>query len=260
MYSIDLSGKTVLIANVANKRSIAWAIAQRLQEAGARLALSHLNEREEEAVRPLVQESGWAGDVRHFRCDASSDASVEALFKALTETYGRIDALVHAMAFAPREALSGLFLNTTRDAFRIALEVSAYSFTRLMQGAAPLMTDGGSALTLTYMASERVILGYNVMGSAKAALEHAVRHLAAELGEKNIRVNAISAGPLNTLAARGVRGFVDMLQHHREHAPLRRNITQDEVAKAALFLLSDLGSGVTGETLHVDAGYNIMGM
>lgn len=259
MYSIDLSGKTVLIANVANKRSIAWAIAQRLQEAGARLALSHLNEREEEAVRALVRESGWT-DAHHVRCDASVDASVDALFKTLAETFGHLDAFVHAMAFAPRDALSGPFLDTPRDAFRVALDVSAYSFTRLMQGVAPLMAGGGSALTLTYMASEKVIHGYNVMGSAKAALEHAVRQLAAELGEKNIRVNAISAGPLNTLAARGVHGFIDMLQHHRERAPLRRNITHDEVAKAALFLLSDLGSGVTGETLHVDAGYNIMGM
>jgi enoyl-[acyl-carrier protein] reductase I len=259
MYSVDLSGKTVLIANVANKRSIAWAIALRLQEAGAHLILSHLNEREEEAVRELVRESGWT-DVHHVRCDASDDASVEALLKTLAGTFGRIDAFVHAMAFAPRDALSGPFLDTSREAFRIALNVSAYSFIRLMQGVAPLMTDSGSALTLTYMASEKVIHGYNVMGSAKAALEHAVRQLAAELGEKNIRVNAISAGPLNTLAARGVRGFVDMLQHHREHAPLRRNITQDEVAKSALFLLSDLGSGVTGEVLHVDAGYNIMGM
>ena len=257
MYSLDLSGKTALIANVANKRSIAWAIAERLREAGARLILSHLNDREEEAVRELVWEAGWA-DILHLRCDASDEASVEALFGTLAGQ--RLDAFVHAMASAPREALSGQFLDTKREAFRFALDVSAYSFTRLMQGVAPLMTEGGGVLTLTYMASERVIGSYNVMGSAKAALEHAVRQLAFELGERNIRVNAVSAGPLNTLAARGVRGFVDMLQHHREQAPLRRNITHDEVAKAALFLLTDMGSGVTGEVLHVDAWYNIMGM
>lgn len=259
MFTLDMSGRAALVANVANKRSIAWSIAERLQEAGASLVLSHLNEREEEAVVPLVREAGWQG-VRHVRCDASDESSVEALFGTLSKEVGRLDAFVHAMAFAPREALSGLFLDTKREAFRVALDVSAYSFTRLMQGVAPQMTEGGSAITLTYMASERVMGGYNVMGSAKAALEHAVRQLAAELGERKIRVNAISAGPLNTLAARGVRGFVDMLQYHREHAPLRRNITHDEVAKAALFLLTDMGSGVTGEVLHVDAGYNIMGM
>ena len=259
MYSIDLSGKVALLANVANKRSIAWAIAEQLQGAGATLAMSHLNEREEEAVRKLVEESGWTG-IHHLRCNAADDASLELFFRELSERIGRVDVFVHAMAYAPREALVGLFLDTTREAFRVALDVSAYSFVRLMQGVAPLMAEGGSALTLSYMAAEKVIRSYNVMGSAKAALEHAVRQLAAELGERSIRVNAISAGPLSTLASRGVHGFVDMLHHHRERAPLRRNITHEEVGKAALFLLSDMGSGVTGETLHVDAGYNIMGM
>ena len=257
MYPIDLSGRTAAVFGCANHRSLAWGIAQALSAAGARLAFTYQGERLKDKVAKLAAQCDGS---LLMPCDVTADAEIERVFSTIETELGRLDALVHSVAFAPREELEGRFLDTTRDGFKVALDISAYSLVRLARTAAPLMekSGGGSMLTLTYMASERVVPKYNVMGSAKAALEHAVRQLAFELGPQLIRVNAISAGPVATLASRGIAGLNDMLAFHRETAPLKRNITLDDVGRAALFLLSDLASGVTGETLHVDAGFNIM--
>ncbi|MFQ5669034.1 MAG: enoyl-ACP reductase [Acidobacteriota bacterium] len=259
MLSIDLSGRVAAVFGVANHRSLAWGIAQALHQAGARLAFTYQGERLKEKVARLA---GQCQDSLLLPCDVTDDGQVENVFTVIGKECRRLDFLVHSIAFAPREELEGAFLQTSREGFRTALEVSAYSFLRMTAAAAPLMirSGGGSVVTLTYMAAEKVIPRYNVMGSAKAALEHAVRQLAWELGPDAIRVNAVSAGPVATLAARGVSGLTDMLARHREKAPLRRNITQEEVGKTALFLLSDLSSGITGEIVHVDAGFSIMGM
>jgi enoyl-[acyl-carrier protein] reductase I len=251
-----LEGRTAVVFGVANKRSIAWAIAQELHRAGARLALTYQNERLALEAKDLVESlSGAEG----FQCDVSNDAEVQRLFEQLQERYGKLDVLVHSIAYAPPAELSRPFVETSREGFRIAHEVSVYSLIALARGAAPLMTEGGSIMTLTYYGAEKVVPNYNVMGVAKAALEATVRYLASELGKQKVRVNAISAGPIKTLAARGIAGFGDMLKGHVERAPLGRNVEAEEVGKAALFLASDLSTGVTGETIYVDCGYNIMG-
>ena len=256
MKAIDLAGKTALVLGVANQRSLAWAIAESLGEAGARLAFTYQGERLQKNVEALAAQFPGAPVIA---CDVSSDEQVEGVFARVERDFGRLDVLVHSIAYAPREALEGDFLDTSLESWRVALEISAYSFVQLARHAVPLMQEhGGSMLALTYLASQRVVPKYNVMGAAKAALEHGVRQLAAELGPRNIRVNAISAGPVATLSARGISGFSSMAAHHRERAPLGRNIEAREVGDAALFLASDLASGITGEILYVDAGYNIM--
>ncbi len=254
-----LSNKSGLIVGVANKRSIAWAIAQAASNAGARLALTYQGERLEENVREL---SAGLTDPIVLPCDVTDDAQIASLFEQLERSFGWLDFVVHGAAFAAREDLSNPFVQTSRDGFRLALDVSAYSLIALSKGALPLMEKrgGGSILTLTYLGSERVFQNYNVMGVAKAALESTVRYLAADLGPKNIRVNAISAGPIKTLAASGISGFSSILQHYRDRAPLRRTVDTSEVAEAALFLLSDAGRAVTAEVLMVDGGYHATGM
>jgi len=249
-----LENKNGIIFGVANKRSIAWASAQALSEAGARLAFTYQNER----LKGNVEELTGSMDAPLAQCDVVNSEEVEETFRLVSEKFGRLDFLIHSLAFAPREALEGEYLNTTREAFLTALDVSAYSLATLARAAAPLMTEGGSIVSMTYYGAEKVVPNYNVMGVAKAALEASTRYLAADLGKQNIRVNAISAGPINTLAARGVGNLSSMLKHHAERAPLRRNVEAREVGNAALFLCSPLSSGITGEVLHVDCGYNIM--
>jgi len=254
---IDLKGKVAVVFGLANKRSIAWGIAQRLSQAGATLAICYQNERLKKEADTLIPE---LTNARAFQCDVSSDAEIEALFAQLRETYGTIHTLVHAVAFAPPDEIKNDFLLTSREGFRIAHDVSVYSLIAVTRAAVPLMTEGGSILTLTYYGSTKVFPNYNVMGVAKAALEATVRYLAASLGSKNIRVNAISAGPIKTLAARGIGDFTKILTAVEERAPLHRNVDQLEVGNAALFLVSDLASGITGETTFVDCGYNITGL
>ncbi|MBI3048461.1 MAG: enoyl-ACP reductase [Acidobacteria bacterium] len=255
----EFSGKTGLIVGVANKRSIAWAIAQTTAQRGARLALTYQG-RFEEHVRELSE--GLAERPLVLPCDVTSDADIDAVFARAGEELDGLDFVVHGAAFAPRDELTSPFTNTTREGFRIALDVSAYSLIALARAAAPLMEKrgGGSILTLTYLGSERVFPNYNVMGVAKAALEATVRYLAADLGPRNIRVNAISAGPIKTLAAAGIAGFSNILTVYRDRAPLRRNVETAEIGEAAAFLLSDAGKAITGEVLMVDAGYHITGM
>ena len=257
MYPIDLRGRKGTVFGVANNRSIAWAIAQVLSDAGARLALAYQNERLKERVSKLAE---TLDNALLLECDVSSDEQIDSVFGEVAQQFGGLDFLVHSIAYANRDDLGGDFSETGREGFRIALDISAYSLLPLARRAALLMekNGGGSILTMTFQASERVFPGYNIMGTAKAALENEVRQLAAEYGKRNIRVNAISAGPLETLAARGIHGFLDMKRVHAERAPLRRNITHEEVAKTALFLCSDLSSGVTGSVIPVDAGYHIM--
>jgi enoyl-[acyl-carrier protein] reductase I len=253
---ISLAGRTAVVFGLANKRSIAWAIAQKLHAAGAQLVITYQNERlKEECISLLADIPG----ARAFQCDVSRDEEIAALFAELKSAYGKIHTLVHSVAYAPAEDLKGEFLDTSREGFRVAHDVSVYSLVALARAAAPLMEDGGSIMTLTYYGSEKVVPRYNVMGVAKAALEATVRYLAFDLGKKRIRVNAISAGPVKTLAARGITGFGDMLKAHAERAPLGRNVEVSEVGDAALFLASDLSTGVTGEVIFVDCGYNIMG-
>jgi enoyl-[acyl-carrier protein] reductase I len=250
------SQKTVVVFGLANKRSIAWAIAQKLQEAGWRLAVTYQNERLEQEAKDLIADlPGAAG----FMCDVSSDEQIAKLFDQLKEKYGTLHGIVHSVAFAPAEELKGEFLNTSREGFRIAHDVSVYSLVAVSRAAAPLMTEGGGIVTLSYFGAEKVVPRYNVMGVAKAALEAAVRYLASDLGPKAIRVNAISAGPIKTLAARGISNLGDMLKAHADKSPLRRNVDPAEVGLTAAFLLSPGGSGITGETIYVDCGYNIMG-
>jgi enoyl-[acyl-carrier protein] reductase I len=253
---IDLAGKTAVVFGLANKRSIAWGIAQKLHAAGATLAICYQNERMKPDAEELIAELPGA---HGFQCDVSNDHEIETLFAAFKQKYGKIEILVHAVAYAPVEELRGEFLNTTREGFRIAHDVSVYSLIAVSRAAAPLMTESGSIITLTYFGAEKVVPNYNVMGVAKASLEATVRYLAWNLGPRNIRVNAISAGPIKTLAARGVGALGEMLKSHADRAPLHRNVDQLEVGGAALFLSSDLASAVTGETLYVDCGYNIMG-
>ena len=251
-----MQGRTAVVFGVANKRSIAWAIAQQLQQAGVRLAITYQNQRLEQEAKELITALPGA---EAFMCDVSFDEQIEQLFAQLKSHYGKLHTLVHSIAFAPADELKGEFLGTTREGFRIAHDVSVYSLIALARAAAPLMEDGGSILTLTYYGSTKVVPHYNVMGVAKAALEATVRYLAHDLGPRRIRVNAISAGPVKTLAARGISGFGDMLKSHAERAPLKRNVDVSEVAETAVFLASDAGAGITGEVIYVDCGYNIMG-
>jgi enoyl-[acyl-carrier protein] reductase I len=254
----DLAGKHGLIVGVANKRSISWGIAQAAAAAGARLAFTYPSERLEENVRELAAK---LDNAVVLPCDVTSDQQITDLTGAIDREFGGLDFLVHGAAFAKSEDLAAPFSQTSREGFRIALDVSAYSFIALAREMRPLMQKhgGGSMLTLTYLGSERVFKNYNVMGVAKAALESSVRYLAAELGSENIRVNAISAGPIKTLAAMGISGFSSILGHYREHAPLQKNTELGEVADAALFLLSPAGRGVTAEIMMVDAGFSVMG-
>jgi enoyl-[acyl-carrier protein] reductase I len=256
---MPLTGKTGLIVGVANKRSIAWAIAQAAASAGARLAVTYQGERLEENVRDLA--AGLQNPLL-LPCDVTADAQIAAVFDAIDNEFGGLDFLVHGAAFAPREELSAPFVQTTREGFRVSLDISAYSLIALSRGALPLMErrGGGSILTLTYLGSQRVFQNYNVMGVAKAALEATVRYLAADLGPKGIRVNAISAGPIKTLAASGISGFSGILQQYRDRAPLRRTVEAAEVADAAMFLLGPGGRAVTAEVFMVDGGYHATGM
>lgn len=252
-----MHGKRGLIMGVANERSIAWGMAKALSDHGAELAFTFQGEALEKRVRPLAEK---VGSTLVLPCDVTDESSVETTFKAIEEEWGEIDFLVHGIAFSDKNELEGLYLNTSRDNFLRTMDISVYSFTAVAQKAVPLMKDGGSLVTLTYYGAERVMPHYNVMGVAKAALEASVRYLANDLGKSNIRVNAISAGPIKTLAASGIGDFRYILKWNELNSPMRRNVTQGEVGNAGLFLLSDLGSGVTGEVMHVDGGYHTVGM
>jgi enoyl-[acyl-carrier protein] reductase I len=252
-----MAGRRGLVMGVANDRSIAWGIAKAAADQGAELAFTYQGEALEKRVRPLAQTVG-ANIV--LPCDVTDDASLDRVFETLRGDWGRLDFLVHAIAFSDKEELKGQYLATSRRNFAQTMDISCYSFTACAQRAAPLMTEGGSLLTLTYYGAERVMPHYNVMGVAKAALEASVRYLAADLGGRNIRVNAISAGPIKTLAASGIGDFRYILRWNQLNAPLKRNVTIEDVGGAAVFLLSDLGAGVTGEIHHVDAGYHVVGM
>ena len=252
-----MAGKRGLVMGVANDRSIAWGIARAVAAQGAEVAFTYQGEALEKRVRPLAESVGG----RHvLPCDVTDDASVDAAFAALERDWGALDFLVHAIGYADKQYLRGRYLDTPRDAFLQALDISCYSFVSVSQRAVPLMKAGGALLTMSYLGAERVTPHYNVMGIAKAALDASVRYLAWDLGPKNIRVNAISAGPIRTLAARSIAGFTRMEEYHAERAPLRRNVDASEVGQAAVFLCSPMASGITGEVLFVDAGYNIVGM
>jgi enoyl-[acyl-carrier protein] reductase I len=253
-----LQDKRGLIFGVANKRSIAWAIAKASSAAGARIAIAYQNERLGEGVRELA--ATLPGETACIECDVADDASLDRAFATVREKFGSLDFVVHAVAFAKKEELTGDYLQTTRDGFHLAHDVSTYSFTAVAKHAAPLMEGReGAMLTLTYLGAERVIPNYNVMGVAKAALESSVRYLAYDLGARGIRVNAISAGPIKTLAAAGINNFSSILEHHKSKAALKRNTEAEEVADAAVFLLSSMSRGITGEVLHVDNGFSIVG-
>lgn len=257
---LDLTGKNALVTGIANNRSIAWGIAQQLHKAGANLGITYLPDekgRQEKKVRELVEPLNPSLFVP---CNVQDDAQIQATFDTIRETWDKIDILIHCLAFAGKEELSGDFSNTSREGFTRALDISSYSLVSLAAAAKPLMTQGGSIVTLTYLGGVRVIPNYNVMGIAKAALEMNVRYLAAELGPQNVRVNGISAGPIRTLASSAVGGILDMIHHVEEMAPLRRTVTQTEVGNTAAFLCSDLSSGITGQIIYVDSGYCIMGM
>ncbi|MDD2558110.1 MAG: enoyl-ACP reductase [Desulfuromonadaceae bacterium] len=248
-----MSGKRGIVFGVANDMSIAWGIAQQLSEHGAELAFTYLNESLEKRVRPLAEQ---LGSKVILPCDVSKDEDIEAVFEELRKQWGNIDFVVHAVAFADREDLKHSFSQTSRDGFRLAMDISAYSLVAVTRSAVPLMSAGGSILTLSYLGAQRAVPNYNVMGVAKAALEASVRYLAAELGPQQIRVNAISAGPIRTLAASGIANFRSKVKLMDDYAPLRRTVTQGEVGKSSVYLLSDLGSGVTGEVHFVDAGFS----
>ncbi len=252
-----LKGKKVLIFGLANKRSIAWGIAKAFHQNGATLGFSYGIPQLERRVMPMAEELGV--DFVEM-CDVAKDDDIDAVFEKASDRFGTIDILIHSVAFARQDDLTGRFVDTSRDGFALALDISAYSLVALSQRAAGLMPNGGSVLTMSYYGAEKAVPHYNVMGVAKAALEASVRYLAMELGPEGIRVNAISAGPIKTLSAAGIAGFRKMLRYTSERNPLRRNVDQDEVGKAALWLCSDLASGVTGEVVHVDAGYHILGM
>ena len=252
-----LKNKIGMILGVANKRSIAWACAEACRANDATLAFSYQGVRLLKYVKKLTANME---DTLLVPCDVTKQAEVDAAFEAVDKKFGRLDFLIHSIAFAPREALEGEFLTTTRKAFLTALEISSFSLTQVSLAAAPLMKEGGSIVTMSYYGAEKVVRNYNVMGVAKSALESSTRYLAADLGKNNIRVNAISAGPINTLSSRGVRNMNLFLNHVEERAPLRRNVKRGEIGNVALFLVSDLSSAITGETIHVDCGYNIMGM
>lgn len=250
-----LTGKRFAIFGVANERSIAWAISQALRAQGAELAFSYVNEAIEKRVRPLAKELG--SDLV-FKCDVQSDEDVASYYSELSKHWGALDGIVHSVAYADKNDLHGRFHETSREGFQLALDVSCYSLIAIVKGAIPLMEkNGGSIITLSYLGAERVVPHYNVMGVAKAALESAVRYLADDLGRQNIRVNALSAGPIKTLAAAGIPQFRELLSAFEARAPLKRNVTLEDIAQSGLFLLSPMSSGVTGETMYVDCGYNI---
>jgi len=253
-----LEGKKGIVFGVANKRSIAWAIAQAWHEAGAELAFTYQGERLKSNVEDLAGTFGE--DVMMLPCDVTKDEEIDAVFKAVGEKWGKLDLMLHSVAFAPKDALEGEFVNTSREAFAMAHDISAYSLIGLTRAALPIMTDGGSIVGMTYYGAEKVIPHYNVMGVAKAALECSTRYLAYNLGPKKIRVNCISAGPVNTLAARGISGFQKMLKHYEEHAPLKRNVELEELGATGTFLASDGSAAITGQVLYVDCGYQVMGM
>ncbi|HEX7022467.1 MAG TPA: enoyl-ACP reductase [Trueperaceae bacterium] len=257
MYTIDLAGKNGLVLGVANQRSIGWAIAETLGQAGARLAFSYQGDRLREPLEKLTQN---LTQPLLIQCDVSSDEDLDALFAQVGNDFGSLDFVVHSVAFAPPATFEAPFAQTTRRDWQTAMDISAYSLVAVAQRAQPLMQQGGSILTMSYLAAERVVPHYNMMGVAKAALEASVRFLAYDLGPQGVRVNAISAGPLRTIAARSIAGFGDMYARGGKMSMLKRNITQDEVAGLALTLASDLGSGITGETIYVDAGYHAIGM
>ena len=252
-----MAGKKGLIMGVANDRSLAWGIAQTAHQHGAELAFTYQGEALEKRVRPLAES---VGSDLVLPCDVTDDASIDAVFKALEEKWGKLDFLLHAIAFSDKEELKGKYVDTSFDNFQRTMNISCFSFTTLAKRAAPLMQDGGSLLTLTYYGAERVMPHYNVMGVAKAALEASVRYLAMDLGDRNIRVNALSAGPVKTLAASGIGDFRYILKWNQYNSPLKRNVTLEDVGGAGLYLLSDLSSGVTGEVHHVDSGYHVVGM
>ncbi|HUB87928.1 MAG TPA: enoyl-ACP reductase [Verrucomicrobiae bacterium] len=253
-----LNGKTGIVFGVANKRSIAWAIAQAWAAEGAKLAFTYQGERLKDNVTELT--STFGTDTLLLPCDVTKDDEIAGVFKTVGEKFGKLNLLLHSVAFAPKDALEGEFVNTSREAFRVAHDVSAYSLVALARTAAPLMTDGGSIVAMSYYGAEKVVPHYNVMGVAKAALEASTRYLAYDLGLKKIRVNCISAGPINTLAARGIAGFSEMLKHYEAHAPLKRNVLPEELGATGVFLASDGAAAITGQVIYVDSGYQIMGM
>ncbi|MCI2253447.1 enoyl-ACP reductase FabI [Domibacillus sp. PGB-M46] len=255
----SLEGKTFVVMGVANKRSIAWGIARSLDAAGARLVFTYAGDRLEKNVRDLAATLENQKDPFILPCDVTDDFAIEECFRSIKEKEGVIHGLAHCIAFANKEDLDGDFVDTSRDGFMLAHNISAYSLTAVAKYAKPLMTEGGSIVTLTYLGGERVITNYNVMGVAKASLDASVRYLAADLGKDGIRVNSISAGPIRTLAAKGISDFNEMLTQIEERAPLRRTTTQEEVGDTAVFLFSDMSRGITGENIHVDSGYHITG-
>jgi enoyl-[acyl-carrier protein] reductase I len=258
MNAQPLAGKIGLVFGVANKRSIAWAIAQAWHQAGAKLIFNYQGDRLKDNVEELAGTFG--SDTPHFPCDVSSDEEIASFFDRVREQSPRVDLVLHSIAFAPREALVGNFLDTSREAFRVSHDISAYSLVALARHASSMMTDGGSILAMTYYGAEKVVPHYNVMGVAKASLEASTRYLAYDLGPKKIRVNCISAGPVQTLAARGIAGFGDMLKHYETHAPLRRSCDPAELGATGVFLASDAAASITGQVIHVDGGYSVMGM
>ncbi|SER87251.1 Enoyl-[acyl-carrier-protein] reductase [NADH] [Gracilibacillus ureilyticus] len=257
--NFSLEGRTYVVMGVANKRSIAWGIARSLHEAGARLIFTYANDRFEQPVKDLVSTLDGQ-DALFYECDVTDDQAVSNTFTKIKEDVGTIHGLAHCIAFANKEDLQGEFVDTSRDGFLLAHNISAYSLVVTAKAAAPLMTEGGGIVTLTYLGGERVVKNYNVMGVAKASLDASMKYLANDLGKHGVRVNAISAGPIRTLSAKGIGDFNSVLKKIEEEAPLRRTITQEEVGDSAYYLLSDLSRGVTGEIIHVDAGYNILGL
>jgi len=257
MYKIDLSGKSAIVFGIANQRSIAWSIAKILSASGAKIIAAYQNERVKDSVEKLTSQ---LENVVTVECDVSDEENVQSAFATVRENCDTLDVVVHSIAFAQREDLGGRFVDTDREGFRVALDISAYSLVSIARNAAPLMTNGGSMMAMSFMAAEKVFPGYNVMSTAKAALENEVRQIANDLGPDNIRVNAISAGPLDTLSSRVISGYRDMKKAHSDRAPMKRNITHDEVASTALYLCSNMSSGVTGEVIHVDTGYHVMGI
>ncbi|QDP39805.1 enoyl-ACP reductase FabI [Radiobacillus deserti] len=257
--NFSLEGRTYVVMGVANKRSIAWGIARSLHEAGARLIFTYASERFEKPVKDLVA-TLEGQDALFYECDVTNDEAIQKTFGDIQNDVGVIHGLAHCIAFADKEDLKGEFVDTSRDGFLLSQNISAYSLIAVSRAAQPLMTEGGGIVTLTYLGGERVVQNYNVMGVAKASLDASVRYLANDLGKHNIRVNAISAGPIRTLAAKGVGDFNSVLKQIEEKAPLRRTVSQEEVGDTAYYLLSDLSRGVTGEILHVDSGFNILGL
>ena len=257
MYTIDLKGKNAIVFGIANQRSIAWSIAKLLSDSGANIIAAYQNERVKAPVEKLTSSLNNAHTIE---CDVSVDENIENAFKKIGQICETVDIVVHSIAFAQREDLGGRFIDTSREGFRVALDVSAYSLVPIAKYASELMPNGGSIITMSFMAAEKVFPGYNVMSTAKAALENEVRQISHDLGRENIKVNAISAGPLDTLSSRVISGYRDMKKAHSDRAPMARNITHDEVASTALYLCSDMSSGVTGEVIHVDTGYHVMGI